>query len=59
MWHVAARIILTKGARKKAKGKGKIRVRGGGVEVDGALPLHQALLRASHYACIPQTPVGR
>lgn len=29
------------------------------VEVDGALPIYQALLRASHYACIPQTSVGR
>lgn len=41
--------------------KGSLENRGTGgkscVEVDGALPIHQALLRASHYSCC--SPIGR
>lgn len=57
MWHVTARIILTQGGEEK----GSLENRGTGgkscVEVDGALPIHQALLRASHSSCC--SPIGR
>lgn len=29
------------------------------IKVDGTLVIYQALLRVSHYTCIPKTPVGR